>query len=293
VVVACTPHPGLGTVSIDRRPGIVRVVDLATCRASSAPKRVVVPTLTVSTARTATRGTQTIRYRGKAVYTVHERYDRIPGGTPGPVMIEGLSPDRKWVLFAIDPMSSASLAADGLTLEAVPVAGGRPHVVASGLLTDDYRTWCGGKLVMTAGGDRIASHHKWLIVTGPPTWHARVLVRDPTRAFGSVACSGDSVVVQSARDTGVNDTFTMNPRWTLIRVRLADGRAAALDVPPAGSSDDAPMVARDGRILFVRSRRGVGTLYALHVGPLLAVGRDDGYYGHRPWSFLAWSLRRP
>ena len=60
------------------------------------------------------RGTETIRYRGQAVYAVHERYDRVPGGTPGPIMLEGMSPDRRWVLFAIDPMSSASLAADGL-----------------------------------------------------------------------------------------------------------------------------------------------------------------------------------
>jgi hypothetical protein len=288
-VVACTPHPGYGTVSLERPPGIVRTVDLETCRTSSAPRRVSVPTLTVSSVRTGKRGTQTIRYRGRAVYTVHERYDRIPGGTPGPVMLEGTSPDRRWVLFAIDPMSSASLAADGLTLEAVPVSGGRPRVVASGLLTEDYRTWCDGRLVMTAGGDRIASHHKWLIVTGPPAWRARILVRDPKRVFGSLACAGKSIVVQSARDTGVNETFTMNPRWSLTRVRIADGRTTLLDTPPAGSSDDSPRVARDGRILFVRSHKGIGTLYALHGGPLLDVGRDDGYYGHRPWAFLSWS----
>jgi hypothetical protein len=288
-VVACTPHPGYGTVSFERRPGILRTVDLETCRTSTVAKRVVIPTLTVSSTRSGKRGTQTIRYRGKAVYTVHERYDRMPGGTPGPVMLEGMSPDRRWALFAIDPMSSESLAADGLRLEAVPVAGGRPRTVASGLLSDDYRTWCGGKLVMTAGGDRIASHHKWLIVTGPPAWRARILVRDPKRAFGSLACAGTSVVIQSARDTGVNETFTMNPRWSLVRVRLADGRTTVLDTPPAGASDDSPRVGRSGRIVFVRSRKGLGTLYALHDGPLLAVGRDDGYYGHRLWAAVTWS----
>lgn len=291
-MVACTPHPGYGTVSVERRPGIVRTVDLETCRTSTVAKRVVIPTLTVSSTRSGKRGTETIRYRGRAVYTVHERYDRIPGGTPGPIMLEGMSPDRRWVLFAIDPMSSGSLAADGLTLGAVPVAGGQPRIVASGLLSDDYRTWCGGKLVLTAGGDRIASHHKWLIVTGPPTWRARILVRDPKRAFGSLACAGASVVVQTTRDTGVNETFTMNPRWSLVRVRLADARTSLLDTPPAGYSDDAPMVARDGRILFVRSHKGEGALFALHVGHLLGVGHDDGYYGHRAWSFLSWSLRR-
>jgi hypothetical protein len=288
-VVACTPHPGYGTVSLERRPGIVRTVDLETCRTSTVAKRIVVPTLTVSSTRSGKRGTETIRYYGRPVYTVQERYDRMPGGTPGPIMLEGMSPDRRWVLFAIDPMSSASLAADGLTLKVVPVAGGRPRTVASGLLSDDYRAWCGGKLVMTAGGDRIASHHKWLIVTGPPTWRARILVREPKRAFGSLACAGASVVVQSARDTGVNETFPMNPRWSLARVRLADGRTTVLDTPPAGASDDSPRVGRSGRIVFVRSRNGLGTLYALHGGPLLDVGRDDGYYGHRLWAAVIWS----
>jgi hypothetical protein len=291
-VVACTPHPGYGTVSFERRPGIVRTVDLETCRTSTVAKRIVIPTVSVSSTRSGKRGTETIRYHGKPVYTVHERYDRMPGGTPGPIMLEGMSPDRRWVLFAIDPMSSASLAADGLTLEAVRVAGGRPRTVVSGLLSDDYRAWCGGKLVVTAGGDRIASHHKWLIVTGPPAWRARILVRDPKRAFGSLACAGASVVVQSARDTGVNEAFTMSPRWSLVRVRLADGRTTLLDTPPAGASDDSPRVARGGRIVFVRSRNGRGTLYALHGGPLLDVGRDDGYYGHRLWAFLTWSLQR-
>jgi hypothetical protein len=77
-----------------------------------------------------------------------------------------------------------------------------------------------------------------------------------------------------------------------VRVRLADARTSLLDTPPAGYSDDAPMVARDGRILFVRSHKGEGALFALHVGHLLGVGHDDGYYGHRAWSFLSWSLRR-
>ena len=70
----------------------------------------------------------------------------------GPIELEGVSPDRGWVLYAIDPMGSASLAADGLTLRAVRVTGGRSYTVASGLLYGDYRAWCGGRLVMTVGG---------------------------------------------------------------------------------------------------------------------------------------------
>jgi hypothetical protein len=233
---------------------------------------------------------QQILYRGRPIYTVHERYDRIPGGSPGPIELFGTTPDRRWVLFAIDPQSSASLAADGLTLQAVSVDGGRPRVVATGLLADDYRAWCSGKLVMTAGGDRIAAHHKWLIVTGPPAWHARRLLAAPTWAFGSLACTRDGIVVQATRDLGVNYTRVMNPRWALWRVAF-DGTRTVLDTPPPGFSDDSPRVARDGRVVFVRSRRGLGVLWAHGVGALGDVGRDDGYYGHRPWASLTWSLQ--
>jgi hypothetical protein len=287
-VVACTPHPGYGVVSV-QRSAIVRHVDLGTCRTwtTKAPKRVVFPTVGIAASRLGSRGTQTIVYRGKAVYVVHERYDRIPGGSPGPIELFGTSPDGNWVLFAIDPQSSASLAADGLTLQAISSDGGRPHVVATGLLGDDYRGWCNGKLVMTVGNDRIAAHHKWLIVTGPPSWHARLLVRDPRRSFGSLACDGKSVVVQSAP----NSATTVNPRWALWRVGL-DGTHSVLDTPPHDESDDSPRVSRSGRIVFVRSHDNHGTLWALGVGPLADVGLDDGYYGHRPWANVSWSLQR-
>jgi hypothetical protein len=288
-VVACTPHPGFGTVSI-RNGALVRHVDLGTCRTWSS--RLKLPTLgpqalTIAVTRTGSHGTQTIVYRSRPVYTVHERYDRIPGGTPGPIELFGMSPDRRWVLFAIDPMSSASLAADGLTMRAVPIAGGRPRVVATGLLGGDYRAWCDGKLVMTAGNDRIAAHHKWLVVTAPPTWRTRILMRDSRRAFGSLACDRNGVVVQATP----NSTTTMNPHWELWRVGL-DGTHSVLDTPPPGFSDDSPRVSRNGTIVFVRSRNGRGTLWSPGVGALVAVGRDFGYYGHRSWFGVSWSLQR-
>jgi hypothetical protein len=291
-VLACTPHPGFGAATI-RSSAIVRHVDLATCRAwtTTPRKQVVLPALSVATSRLGTRGTETIVYRGKAIYAVRERYDRISGGSPGPIELFGTSPDGRWVLFAIDPQNSASLAADGLTLQAVSVAGGRPRIVATGLLADDYRAWCEGKLVLTAGGDRIAAHHKWLVVTGPPAWHARILARDAKRAFGSLACAGNGVVVQSTPDLGVNESHIGFPRWSLWRIAF-DGAHTVLDTPPPGFSDDSPRVAQNGTVVFVRSHSGRGTLWALGVGALAPVGRDDGYYGHRPWAAVSWSLQQ-
>jgi hypothetical protein len=281
-VVACTPHPGYGAVSI-RNGAIVRRVDLATCATTTLrrPRRFVVPTLAVSTNRVA--GTEMILFRGHPVFTHRWR--------EGPIELFGTSPDGRWVLFAIDPQGSASLAADGLTLQAVSTSGGRPTAVASGLLYAAYRTWCDGKLVLTAGGDRIAAHHKWLIVTGPPTWRARILRHDPKRAFGSLACAGSAIVVQVARDIGVDEAHVGFPRWSLWRVAF-DGTYTILDTPPPGWSDDSPRVSRGGRIVFVRSHAGSGTLRALGGGALAAVGRDDGYYGHRPWASVSWSLQR-
>ena len=50
---------------------------------------------------------------------------------------------------------------------------------------------------MTAGGDRISTHNKWLIATGPPDWQARVLVKDAYLAFGSLACDGTATASSS------------------------------------------------------------------------------------------------
>jgi hypothetical protein len=288
VVVACTPHSGYGTALV-RQGALVRVVDLATCRTvvrrrpPPSPARDGV--MLVAT-RSGNHGTQAIRVGGRTVYLLRERYDRIPAGAPGPIELFGLTPDRGWVLFAVDPQGSASLAADGLTLQAVSVHGGRPRTIAAGLLAPDYRAWCGGRLVMTAGGDRVAAHHKWLIVAQPPLWRARRLVSAPGFAFGSLACRGNGVVVQAAPAGG-----SMNPRWQLWSIGL-DGGVAVLDRPPHGFSDDSPRVA-GGKVVFVRSHAGNGTLYGLGTGPLLRVGHDDGFYGHRPWSAVGWSVKPP
>lgn len=260
----CTPHPGLATVVVRH----VRI-DLATCTTTpySAPKATGAPTVRI------VRGGQSIVFQDKVVITLPRR--------PGPIVLEGASPDRKWILYAIDPLGSASLAADGLTLKAIRATGGRSYTVASGLLYGDYRTWCGGRLVMTAGGDRISTHDKWLIATGPPTWRARVLVRDPHVALGSLACDGNGVVVQSAPSSGVNDN--VHAHWSIWRVGL-DGSRTRLTTPPPGASDESPQ-AVGSTVYFVRR----GWLYALHVGRLLKLPPTTGYYGHTAWPY---SLRR-
>jgi hypothetical protein len=269
----CTPHPGLGTVLVRHVQ-----IDLATCLTAKAPP---LPE-SVATVR-VTKDSQSIVFKGRVVLTIHENHQGFPAGSPGPIELEGVSPNGKWILYAIDPTGSASLAADGLTLKAVRSTGGRSYTVASGLLYGDYRVWCDGKLVMTAGGDRYAADHKSLIITEPPAWKARRMVIAPAYAFGSLTCDHHGVDVQVTRDR-----LTTSPNWAIWTFGLDSG-TYVIDTPPKGWSDDSPQASADGTIYFVRSRKGLGLLYAVHrrklVGPLLSLGHEDGYYGHRVWPY--------
>jgi hypothetical protein len=273
-----------------QRPALVQVVNLATCQTKTGPKAAAADTPRVVVTRHGKRGTQSIVFHGRTVLTVKESFATIPAGSPGPILLEGISPDKRWILYAIDPMGSASLAADGLVLRAVAATGGRTRAVAGGLLYADYRSWCSfSSLVVTAGGSRLAVDNKRLIVTGPPTWKSRLLVRAHARAFGSVACApdGNSVVVQEALQS--TDGSFLTTRWQLWRVSL-DGKSTRLTAPGPGYSDESAHFSPDQRtIYFVRAHRGAGTLYALRdgklTGPLLSLGRLDGYYGHRAWPY--------
>jgi hypothetical protein len=278
-VIPCTPHPGLGVVVVRQTQ-----VDLATCAqhhvaAASTPSDGV-------TSR-ARPGSQTILFKGKVVLTIKERHTSN-GMLPGPLFVDGLTPDEKWIFYAIDPYGSSSYAADGVTTRAIRVTGGRSFVVSRGIGGSDYRAWCGGKLVVTAGTNRIATEHKWLIATGPPSWRATRLVAAVGRAFGSMVCSpdGKSIVVQSQPIS--TNAYFFATHWALWRVGLG-GSMTQLTHPPAHHADESPHFAADGTLYFVRSIKGVGKLYALRrgklVGPLLSLGYQLGYYGHQLWPY--------
>jgi hypothetical protein len=176
----------------------------------------------------------------------------------------------------------------------VSARGGRTRRVAAGLLSADRLAWCGETLVMTAGTNRIATTNKRFVAAVAPAWRPRPLVRTPGRAWGSVACARDgrSLVAQSQPTS--SDANFFHTHWSLWRVGI-DGSRHRLTTPPRGYADESPRISRDGRtILFVRSRNGRGSLYALRggrlVGPLLSLGYDLGYYGHHDWWATAdWS----
>lgn len=215
----------------------------------------------------------------------------------GPIELLRWSGDGRWLFFVIDPDGSGSIQADGLTLRVISVDGGRVAKLPRMLAYRDYLTWCGGRLVFTAGTDRVATNHKRLLTASAPSWKPKPLAASPSLAWGSVVCAPDkrSVVVQSQADSNNANFFAT--RWELWRVGL-DGTKRQLTAPPPGWTDESPQFSRDGKsMLFVRSRKGNGYLYVLRrgraTGPLLFLGNSLGYYGHHDWWLTAtWSLSR-
>jgi len=170
-------------------------------------------------------------------------------------------------------------------VRAIRADGGRSYPISTGLVYASYRSWCDGRLVMTAGFDRDATTHKWLITSSPPAWGSHVLVKYPTRIFGSLSCASGGIVVQST--TASAEGFR-RPHWSLLHVAW-NGRLRHLTSPPAGASDESPQYV-GGVLYFVRS----GSLYALRgsrlLGPLLRAPRvQPGFFGHTDW---AYSVRR-
>lgn len=292
----CPHAPALGTIAFVRGPQR-HAVSFADCADRTLGRAVPsqpqvrshrgdVATVTV-TAPVDGIGAQTILVDGRPVYRVREDYRHTPGGSPGLLIPLDWSPDGNWLFFSLDPDSSASIASDGLVLRALRVADGHVAPVTTVLVNDDYRTWCGSTLVLTAGHDRIATTSKRLVVATAPDWKPRPLWDDPKRAFGSVACSPDgSRVAVLSQPSSVNASFFAT-RWQLWQVGL-DGSKRLLDTPPAGYADESPLWSPHGdALLFVRERRGHGSAMLLRngilSGPVAQLGYSLGFYGHHAW----------
>jgi dipeptidyl aminopeptidase/acylaminoacyl peptidase len=235
---------------------------------------------------------QSIVVDGRVVLRVHEDRSRVPGGIPGPLGLVTFSPDGRYLFYFVDPQGSASIPADGLVLRVLDVSTGRARRVVLILPAHDYWSWCGSTLVLTAGGNRLATTNKRLETARAPDWRPRPLWADPPRAFGSVSCApdGQSVAVLSQREQHTNWSFFAT-RWQLWRVRV-DGSRTLLDRAPAGDADESPVWSPDGRsLLFVRERKGYGRIMLLHdrrlYGPLANLGYSLGFYGHHAWP-IAW-----
>lgn len=288
----CHAQPGFGTVTLRHR-----AIDLATCSQHPAGRpRAPAPFATVRSTGSGRSRRETIWVGSRPVFSTRVVGDTYSLESPGPIELLGWSGDRRWIFFAIDSGGSASIAADGLILRVVSASRGRARELGVMLPYRDYLTWCGGRLVFTGGGMREAVQNKRLMAAAPPAWQPRPLVAARGRAWGSLACDGRAVVVQSQPSARFEGFFSTS--WSLWRIGT-DGARTRLTRPPTRFADESPRVSRDGRtIMFVRSRHGHGQLYALRdgrlLGPLLPLGYSLGYYGHQDWwSRMRWSLQRP
>lgn len=306
---ACPHDASLGRVRFVRA-GTQHVVSLATCSdriAGRARPSAPAPLRTTDgrfVARVRATGsgrntTQTIWVTDERTHRSHPvvsepASSRHGGGreTSGLILLHFTS-DGRWIVFAIEPGHSNSLAADGLALRVVAANGGRVRKLGPALPAADYLASCAGGLAFIGGGDRIATHAKRLLFARPPRWRARPLWRKGNRSFASPTCAPDQQSVAVLSQRGSDDAAFFSTRWELWRVALT-GSHTLLDAPPRGFADESPLWSRDGRsLLFVRERNGYGRLMlwrAGHViGPFAELGYSLGYYGHHEWN-VQWSV---
>jgi len=224
-----------------------------------------------------------------------------------PAVLQGFSPDGRWLLFWEDSYNSASLAADGLPFLAVRVTGGRPVTIAPYQLgKSTFLAWCGGSLVYVIDhGGREVTEGDGIAITSPPAWRSKtILPAGGKTSWNSVACptaaaaaKGGGGLAIAGGPTNGDSPFGQEHRslWLVSPTPGAKPSRLSQTVAPKGQTDELPMWSRDGRwLLFVRTKpgglSGRGSLYALDpfggnlVGPIADVGTTGNSYGSYGWA---------
>ena len=170
--------------------------------------------------------------------------------------LAGWSPGGRWLLYWPQPICSASLAADGMPLYAVPGRGGHPvRAVAQTLLYPDFLTWCAGRLIAASTPDRETEIDGKLVQSSPPAWRQHTIDNPRPLSWVSPSCSASGRRLVAA--AGANRRTRFGAEHRSIYLLRSDGAVVRRLSQPgaADQSDEAPRFSPNGRwVLFVRSR---------------------------------------
>jgi len=219
------------------------------------------------------------------------------------IVVAGWWPDGKGLVLFVDPMHSASIAADGLNLYSLPL-GGAPRLLTMALRFTDWLAWSpsGRDLLLVAGGGREVWTGKRLARCDVLAAACHTLPQPPGVVSLDPAWSprGARIAYVRARDAGDIGGFGSTRgllSWvktrTLWVADVSGGNARPLTAAGAGVYD--PQWSRDGaRLLYLRDNAVWltpvdGGAPARIVGPFPGPFDLFGYYGYVSWSgVLAW-----
>jgi hypothetical protein len=214
------------------------------------------------------------------------------GGTPRTIISRtgycqipaGWTADGSRVLSWQDQDCSASIAADGLTLLAIPVAGGRPVPLGTTLAYPPWvRPVSGARVLVNTGDDRVAADHKALRSCDAATGACTAL---PLPAGSSsldpavAAAASELYEVRVAQSQQLNDFFPQGTLWA----GTLSGRGEH-ELTVAGASVADPVPSGDGTtVTFVRMNSATSaTVDTMNTRTglvrVLAPVDDADYYG--------------
>ena len=199
------------------------------------------------------------------------------------------------VLFWTDAYESASIAADGLPLYAVPASGGGAVQLATAVLARrQFVVPCGSDALVVSGRDRYVSAGKSLLLAGT----GRDVSADPSRSWYDPSCSpnGREIVATSTRMPGDEDG-TIDSAQRAIWLLSANGAKRPLVAPASRAvSAEGARFSDDGRhVLYVEHATRYGApdrlmLLDLATGSRTSIATVSGgldYYGLHDWSAVA------
>lgn len=245
-----------------------------------------------------------------------QRQVQSPEFELGGVTFAGWSADNQWIFVWPNPGYSESIAADGLSLIAIPADGGVVEFLLKALSDSTVLRYPdfvalsarATEILVTAGGNREAWTNKRLTRVDPATGKLSILT-DKNVAVSSSAWSPDGSLIASVLgpDNGglgggdaVKRTLAQRHIW----VMNADGQRLRQLTSDTPYRDEYPLWSRDGlTIVFVRldqqNKASVwnidvqnGSVQKLveQIGGPAQPDSGFGYYGHTDWSrYLSWS----